>query len=243
MRALSRRNLLATAATALAFTAVAGRAAIVRDVLPYVPDEAYPPQSPALVGNWHYFTEAEGAAVEALVDRIIPTDALTPGGKDLGLAVYIDRQLAGPYGRAEDGYRGEPFRSGTKEQGPQSPVTPARYYREALAALDQYCRGKFAGRSFVQLNDQDKDQLLEGLENDSVKLEGGKGQDFFKQLTKDTQEGFFADPIYGGNKDMASWKMIGFPGARYDYRDWVDKHNQPFPLPPVGMAQHPDWTG
>ena len=65
---------------------------------------------------------------------------------------------------------------------------------------------------------------------------------FFKQLLLNTQEGFFADPMYGGNKDMAAWKMIGFPGARYDYRDFVAKHNQLFPLPPVSIQGRPAWN-
>jgi gluconate 2-dehydrogenase gamma chain len=55
-------------------------------------------------------------------------------------------------------------------------------------------------------------------------------------------EGFFADPIYGGNRDMAGWKLIGFPGARYDYRDHVGKHNQPYPLPPVSILGRGEWT-
>jgi gluconate 2-dehydrogenase gamma chain len=54
-------------------------------------------------------------------------------------------------------------------------------------------------------------------------------------MLQNTMEGFFADQLYGGNKGMASWKMIGFPGARYDYRDHIDKHNQPYPHGPVSI--------
>ena len=39
-------------------------------------------------------------------------------------------------------------------------------------------------------------------------------------------EGFFSDPVYGGNRNMVGWSMIGFPGTRYDYRDLVDRHNE-----------------
>jgi len=49
-------------------------------------------------------------------------------------------------------------------------------------------------------------------------------------------EGMFADPVYGGNRNMAGWKMIGYPGARYDYRDWVERHNERYPLPPVSIG-------
>ena len=76
------------------------------------------------------------------------------------------------------------------------------------------------------MSDAQKDEVIGGLEDGSLKLEGTDGQDFFKLILKDTQNGFLADPIYGGNKDMASWKMIGFPGAHYDYRDWIDRHNR-----------------
>ena len=68
------------------------------------------------------------------------------------------------------------------------------------------------------------------------------GKVFFDQILKDTQQGFFADPIYGGNKDMVAWKMIGYPGARYNYLDWIDRHNERFPLPPVGIAGSINWT-
>jgi gluconate 2-dehydrogenase gamma chain len=56
------------------------------------------------------------------------------------------------------------------------------------------------------------------------------------------QQGFFSDPIYGGNRDMCAWKMIGFPGTRYDYREWVGRHNERYPYPPVSIAGRPDWT-
>ena len=61
-------------------------------------------------------------------------------------------------------------------------------------------------------------------------------------LWQNTKEGFFADPVYGGNRDMAGWRMIGFPGARYDYRDWIFRYNEPYPLPPVGIKAHPAWS-
>jgi gluconate 2-dehydrogenase gamma chain len=193
-------------------------------------------------GPWAYFTAEEGAAIEALVDRLIPPDPQTPGGKDAGCAVFIDRQLAGPYGRAEGLYMRGPFADGTPQQGDQSPLTPAARYRQGLAALDKYCRSKYAGKSFAQIPDNEKDKLLSGLEKGQVQLEGASGRAFFEQLLQNTQEGFFADPVYGGNRNMAGWKMIGYPGARYDYRDWVERHNERYPLPPVSIGGRPDWV-
>jgi gluconate 2-dehydrogenase gamma chain len=219
----------------------AARAAIVRGGIPWKPGAADPPDAVTSDG-WKYFTAQEAAAVEALVDRLIPSDDLSPGGKDCGCAIFIDRQLAGPYGRFEGYYMAGPFQKGTKQQGPQSPVTPAQHYRTALAAFDAACRSKYSGKSFVDLADAEKDEAIKGLEDGSLTLEGTDAQEFFKLILKDTQNGFLADPIYGGNKNMASWKMIGFPGAHYDYRDWIDRHNERITLPVVGINNHPNWT-
>jgi len=180
--------------------------------------------------------------MEAIADRIIPADAETPGGSDAGCAVYLDRQLAGPYGRQEGLYIRPPFMKGTKQQGPQSEGGYSKLYREGLAALDKACKKQYSGRSFAELPDDNKDQVLQGLEGGDLELEGADGKQLFEQLLKDMQQGFFADPIYGGNRDMCAWKMIGFPGARYNYLDWIDRHNERFPLPPVSIAGRIDWT-
>ena len=104
--------------------------------LPWQPNAGNPP-APAKPGPWVFFTGAEGRAVEAIADRIIPPDPQTPGGKDAGCAVFVDRQLAGPYGRDDGFYNLPPFQNGAKNQGPQSEGGPAQKYRKALAALDR----------------------------------------------------------------------------------------------------------
>lgn len=180
--------------------------------------------------------------MEAIADRIIPPDPQTPGGKDAGCAVFVDRQLAGPYGRNEGLYDQPPFLKGMPQQGPQLKEGPAQDYRKGLAALDKYCRAQHGGKVFADLDDNDKDAVLAGLEKRNVTLEGVDGKAFFMQMIKDVQEGFFADPIYGGNRDMVGWKMIGYPGARYNYLDWVSRHNERFPLPPVSITGRADWT-
>jgi gluconate 2-dehydrogenase gamma chain len=88
----------------------------------------------------------------------------------------------------------------------------------------------------------EQDAVLRDLERGVLKLEGIDGKAFFEQVVKDVQMGFFADPIYGGNRNMVAWKMIGFPGARYNYLDWVNRHNEKFPLPPVAMTGRAEWT-
>jgi gluconate 2-dehydrogenase gamma chain len=236
---IGRRELLASTALFIA-GGVSARAGIIVGQLPWRAGAGAPPE-PVLPGSWVFLTGAEGVAVEALADRIIPPDAETPGGKDAGCAIFIDRQLAGPYGRQEGLYLRPPFLKGVKQQGPQDEAGPAQRYRSGLAALDRHCRSNY-GKVFAELADADKDAILVGLEMSAVKLEGVDGKAFFELVLQDVQQGFFADPIYGGNRDMAAWRMIGYPGARYDYRDWVGRHNERFPLPPVSIMGRADWT-
>lgn len=209
--------------------------------MPWEQGTARPP-IPVRPGPWQFFTADEASTIEAAVDRLIPPDERGPGGKDAGCAVYIDRQLAGPYGSSAGLYMRPPFMPGVATQGYQSPETPAARYRAGLAALADYVKSNFAGKAFRDLAPADQDKVLSGLEKGSIALKGAKSAEFFTLLLQGTQEGFFADPIYGGNRDMVGWKLIGFPGARYDYRDWVDRHNEKYPLPPVSIMGRSDWT-
>ena len=212
-----------------------------RGSLPWEPNDASPP-IPVRAGAWLYFTADEAAAVEAIADRLIPPDDSGPGGKQVGCAVFIDRQLAGSFGDSSGLYMSPPFANGTPSQGPQSPIVPKERYRISLAALDDYCKARFAGKVFVALTAVQQDQVLSGLETGEIKLNNGDGKLFFETILANTIEGFFADPIYGGNRDMAGWRLIGFPGARYDYRDHIAKHNQPYPLPPVSILGRSEWS-
>lgn len=202
--------------------------------MPWWPGSATPPAQ-IRPGPWTFFTADEAALIEAAVDRLIPADERGPGGKDAGCAVFIDRQLSGPYGRAEGLYMRPPFMPGAATQGYQSPDAPAAIYRKALRDISDHVKAAFDGKTFAQLSPQDQDKILSGLEKGSIALKETKSAEFFTLLLQNTTEGFFADPIYGGNRDMAGWKLIGFPGARYDYRDWVERHNETYPLPPVGI--------
>ncbi|WP_454630733.1 gluconate 2-dehydrogenase subunit 3 family protein [Bradyrhizobium cenepequi] len=236
-----RRQLLLAGAAYFVLGASRSSATVIYDHLPWTPNAGNPPQ-PATLGPWHFFTGYEGRTVEALADRIIPPDPDTPGGEGSGCAVFLDRQLAGPYGRQDGLYVKPPFLKGAKNQGHQSDKGPAQQYREWLAALDKSCKAKFDGKAFSELSDADKDRVLEGLEKGTFELDGADGKAFLNQAVKDIQTGFFADPIYGGNRDMVAWKMIGYPGARYNYLDWVNRHNEKFPLPPVSLTGRAEWT-
>jgi gluconate 2-dehydrogenase gamma chain len=233
----SRRRFLASA-SALPILAFAGHAQAL-SISGRLPWEAFAgePPRPVNPAGWYYFTPQEVGTIEAIVDRLIPADQLSVGGKGAGCAVFIDRQLAGSFGKSSRLYMKGPFAKGLPTQGYQGALTPAGRYREGLRALDDYVHGAH-GKNFAQLGPQEQDEILEGLESGKIELKLASGlstRSFFELVLGNTMEGFFADPLYGGNKGMAGWKLVGFPGARYDYRDHVDKHNVPYPHGPVSI--------
>ena len=233
----SRRYFLASASV-LPILAFAGGAAA-RSISGELPWRAFAgePPKPVNPAGWYYFTPEEVVTVEAIVDRLIPPDRLSIGGKDAGCAVFIDRQLVGSFGKSSRLYMKPPFANGLPTQGYQGDLTPAGRYRDGLRALNDYAQ-KNHERSFAQLKGVDQDAILTGLEKGEIDLKlphGLNSQAFFELVLQNTMEGFFADPLYGGNKGMAGWKLVGFPGARYDYRDHIDKHNVPYPKGPVSI--------
>jgi gluconate 2-dehydrogenase gamma chain len=134
-----------------------------------------------------------------------------------------------------------PWSPGLPTQGYQTRLTPAGLYRAAIKAIDAAVVRESRGASFAKLAAADQDAFLHRLEKGEVALDGVDAKAFFAQLLQNTLEGFWSDPIYGGNKDMAGWKLIGFPGARYDHADFVAKHGEKYPLPPVGITGRVEW--
>jgi gluconate 2-dehydrogenase gamma chain len=190
-----------------------------------------------------FFAPAEVIFIESAVGRLIPNDSVGPGGVEARVPFFLDRQLAGRFGRGDHFYLGGPWPKGTPEQGYQSRFNPAELYRAAIAAIDKYVGANFNGIAFGKLAADDQDKVLKGLESGEIKLDGGvDSKSFFAMLLQNTKEGYFSDPIYGGNKDMGAWKMIGFPGAHYDYKEWVSRHGERVPYPPVGLKGRPGWT-
>jgi gluconate 2-dehydrogenase gamma chain len=181
-----------------------------------------------------WFTPDERAFVEAAVERLIPADDLGPGGVELGVVDFIDRQLGGPFGRAARWYMEGPFREGYEDQGYQVPFTPAELYRHCIPKANAWARERFRA-AFAELPPAERDTALGALEAGEVPLDIAQPELFFAMLLRNAKEGYLADPIYGGNRDFAAWRLIGFPGARYDYAPFIVEHGQPFPLPPVGV--------
>ena len=240
----TRRQLLG-ATTLFAVASLVGsgpvQARTVTETLPWLPNEAYPPR-PAGAGPLVFFRPEEAAAVDAMLARLIPADDLGPGAKETGGTVFIDRQLAGPYGGHEWLYMQGPFPDDPlPSQGLQSPLTPRQEYRQGLVALAEHCRANFGGKLFQQVAAADQDRLLGGMEKGEVAFKGANARAFFNLVQANAIEGFFADPIYGGNQDMVGWKLVGFPGSRYDYRDVMANPNKPYTMPPVALMGRPEW--
>ncbi len=183
-----------------------------------------------------YFTADEWTFVQAAVDRLIPADDTGPGALELGVAEFIDREMDGSYGRGELWYMQGPF-------VPEAPATlgyqlrfvPRDLYRTGIKATNQWCRQQHNG-DFAALAPERRDQVLRQLEQGAASLDGVAATAFFAQLLQNTKEGYFADPMYGGNRGMGSWKMIGFPGARADFADWIEQPGKVYPLGPVSIG-------
>ncbi|VTU17584.1 Gluconate 2-dehydrogenase subunit 3 precursor [Variovorax sp. SRS16] len=183
-----------------------------------------------------YFNASEWAFVKAAVARLIPSDDTGPGAIEAGVPEFIDRQMEGAFGHASTWYTQGPFLEASPLLGYQGKMVPREVYRAGIAATDARCRKQYADKGFAQLSAAQQDEVLKGLEAGSFALEGVGATDFFGYLLQNTKEGYFSDPIHGGNKNAEAWKMIGFPGARADFADWVDKPGARYNLPPVSIA-------
>ena len=136
-------------------------------------------------------TAAEADLLEAIVDRLIPSDALGPGAKEAGVTRYIDRALGGALASSK----------------PQ--------YTNGLAALDRYAQSS-RGKGFLQLTPIEKDSLLMDVESGSVGpgIFTGSSAQFFGMILGHTRQGMFGDPFYGGNVNFAGWDLLRYPGVR-----------------------------
>jgi gluconate 2-dehydrogenase gamma chain len=200
--------------------------------------QAAPAQHAAEAAGYAYLKPVEQAFVEALVDHMIPKDELTGSGTELGLATYIDRALAGSWGKGDRLYKDGPWQRGTPNQGYQLPLTPAELYRAAIQGSNTYCRKTF-GKDFDRCTTEQKEAFLKDLAAGKITLDGGlPGRAFFAVLYENVMEGMFADPIYGGNKDKAGWKMIGFPGVLANNAENVKKYGdgKKFTADPISIA-------
>jgi gluconate 2-dehydrogenase gamma chain len=181
-------------------------------------------------------TATEAAFVSAAVDAFIPADELSPSGTDCGLVVFIDRQLASEWGGGSKMYRSGPFHKGKPEQGYQLALTPRQFFQTGIAEANAWSH-KTYGKEFDRLAPAKQVAALKTMEEGKAAFGGVPSRAFFNMLLSMTMEGFFADPAYGGNRNAASWKMLGFPGLPATYADKFEEYrNKRYVAPPRSMA-------
>jgi gluconate 2-dehydrogenase gamma chain len=183
-----------------------------------------------------FLSEAEARLLAALCDTLIPQDDF-PSASQAGVVDFIDLQLAGPYGQGDGLFMQRPFMTGTPQQGYQLGLVPAQLMRQGLAAFAQQ------ESAFDLMEPPRREAVMSNLSEDRMDLGDIPARTFFDELWKLTNQGYFADPMYGGNDAYAGWKMVGFPGAHAYYLSLVDQHNRPYPKPPMGINHQPGADG
>ena len=216
-------------------SAVIGGAAAATATLPASVSAQQGAAAPA--AGYSFLNGEEAAFVETLVDHMIPADAHTPKGTDVGVNIYLDRALAGGWGKGDRLYMQGPWAPGVPEQGYQLPLLPAELYRNGIADTNQYCV-KTYGKPFDQITAAQREEVLKNLDSGKVTFASGlSSRVFFNIVYQTVMEGMFADPIYGGNKDKAGWKMVGFPGVVQVNAQNIAKYkNKQYKVDPVSIA-------
>src|ERR1700722_13171067 len=142
-------------------------------------------------------TPAQATTLEAVLERLLPTDASGPGAKEANVLRYIDWSLAGDL----KGF-----------------VAP---YASAIKAINAYAHKKF-GAAFAALSDSQQDSVLTDMEANKATGFTPTSQAVFTMIRTHAIQGMFGDPAHGGNVGFVGWKLVGFPGPRLV----VDAHDQ-----------------
>jgi gluconate 2-dehydrogenase gamma chain len=159
-----------------------------------------------------FFNTEDAATVAAFTERLMPGAPGKPGARDAGVLNYIDLALSGAYADQQD------------------------FYRRGLAALETWCRANYR-EPFRQLTAAQQDEVIAALEaGKATGFTWPTAPAFFNTVRMHTMEGMFADPIYGGNRDFAGWRLVGFPGAQPTFTRADMESPQPFTrLPIIGL--------
>jgi gluconate 2-dehydrogenase gamma chain len=197
MTFISRRDLLKRAAAVGAVAATPGgdpeRIAPQERQLDGDAERAAPPEphdhaAPAREALEN-LTASEADLLEAIVARLIPTDANGPGATEARAVHYVDRALGGAL------------------------ASSRQAYTAGLAALDRYARSS-RGKAFTALPALDQDSVLIDVETGAATGFTGSSAVFFATVLNHTHQGTFGDPYYGGNANFVGWDLLGYPGIR-----------------------------
>jgi gluconate 2-dehydrogenase gamma chain len=222
-----RRTFLIQAAS------LAGAGALAPELVPAAPATAgAAPTGPDTASSMPYqsLSPDEATFIEALVNVMCPADGYSPNGVDCGLATYIDRQLAGPYGKGAGRYQRGPYRSAKPQLGWQVPLTPEQFCKTGIAAANAACI-RDRGKPFGALTSAEADEFLKAVQSDHVQHDGFSLALWFNELLYPLFiEACFADPMYGGNRNAVFWRMIGYPGLPAVHAlDMVRYRGTPYP--------------
>lgn len=202
------------------------------------PEVPYPPREIPEPGPLRFFTPHEAQTAEAFSARLLPGTVDDPGAREAGVVYYMDRLLADLEGLPEPVFREPPFaqtytgdtppddpdgsviwvhEDEMSRYGYQSVYTPREVMRMGLAALDRYANSQFDS-DFVVLTEDQQDEIISNMLDGAVsEFTPLSGEAFFHVMRRYTSEGMFSDPVYGGNRDMVGWRLIGYPGAQRAY--------------------------
>jgi gluconate 2-dehydrogenase gamma chain len=178
-------------------------------------DTAQPHATATIQGA--FFNAQDAATVAAMAERLMPGAPGKPGAREAGVLNYIDLALSGAYADLQE------------------------FYRRGLAQLDAHCR-KTYNEPFVRLDGGKQDEAIAALEQGkAADFTWPTAQAFFETVRTHTIEGLFADPVYGGNKDFAGWRLVGFPGGQAVYTPADLQNRQAFTRAPMmGLHGHPE---
>src|ERR1700674_3117160 len=166
-------------------------------------------QHPSGSEHGAFFNHADAATIAAFTERIMPIAPGKPGARDADVLNYIDLALSGAYAELQD------------------------FYRRGIASLDAHCRSTYK-ESFVHLTPERQDEVISALEEGKATgFTWPTAKEFFSILRTHTMEGMFADPLYGGNKDFAGWRLVGFPGAQAIFTPTDLQSRQAFTRAPI----------
>jgi gluconate 2-dehydrogenase gamma chain len=179
--------------------------------------------APAEAQGWLALTMDEVSFFSAVADTMIPADELSASGTDCGIPGFIDRQLASAWGAGAKMYRAGPYHQGLPEQGYQLSLTPREYFAVGVRATNDWTRRTF-GKEMDRLGPRERIAALKSMEDGSAAIVDVDPKEFFQRVLAITMEGFFSDPLYGGNRNKASWRMLGFPGLPATYADKIEEY-------------------